>query len=165
MYKSYFDIDGINYIFEGYTDGTLWNGWATPWFTKEVAEELIKTMQWYDGQWATYTEGNDSFCICDEHCEIIEEYKGKDFIIDGEELHLYPIGAWNWVWDNIATYQSKESKFVWDCLLEDYHWLKGKALHKCYYGIIQEINGYMSIEELKAFTDGFMAAYMKLGGN
>ena len=38
MYKSKFSIDGdedSENIVEGYTDGTLWNGWANVCFTRE----------------------------------------------------------------------------------------------------------------------------------
>jgi hypothetical protein len=38
MYKSKFSIDGDENeenIVEGYTDGTLWNGWANVCFTRE----------------------------------------------------------------------------------------------------------------------------------
>jgi hypothetical protein len=35
MYKSKFSIDGNEDIVEGYTDGTLWNGWANVCFTRE----------------------------------------------------------------------------------------------------------------------------------
>ncbi len=38
MYKSKFSIDGDEKegnIVEGYTDGTLWNGWANIYFTRE----------------------------------------------------------------------------------------------------------------------------------
>lgn len=38
MYKSTFSIDGDEKeenIVEGYTDGTLWNGWANVCFTRE----------------------------------------------------------------------------------------------------------------------------------
>jgi hypothetical protein len=38
MYKSKFSIDGDESeenIVEGYTDGTLWNGWASVCFTRD----------------------------------------------------------------------------------------------------------------------------------
>lgn len=37
MHESAFEIDDNIAIYDGYTDGTHWNGWACPWFTKETA--------------------------------------------------------------------------------------------------------------------------------
>lgn len=42
MHESAFEIDDNIAIYDGYTDGTHWNGWACPWFTKETAKEYIK---------------------------------------------------------------------------------------------------------------------------
>ena len=36
MHESAFEIDDNIAIYDGYTDGTHWNGWACPWFTKET---------------------------------------------------------------------------------------------------------------------------------
>ena len=40
MHESAFEIDDNIAIYDGYTDGTHWNGWACPWFTKETALEI-----------------------------------------------------------------------------------------------------------------------------
>jgi hypothetical protein len=43
--KGFFSIDGStdpDRIFEGYTDGTTWNGWARVVFTKEQMEKWCK---------------------------------------------------------------------------------------------------------------------------
>ena len=40
MLESAFEIDDNIAIYNGYTDGTHWNGWACPWFTKETALEI-----------------------------------------------------------------------------------------------------------------------------
>lgn len=41
MYISKFNIDGEEDLFEGYTDGTLWNGWANVCFTREQVSMLL----------------------------------------------------------------------------------------------------------------------------
>jgi hypothetical protein len=44
MYKSKFSIDGDENeenIIEGYTDGTLWNGWANVCFTREQVSSWL----------------------------------------------------------------------------------------------------------------------------
>lgn len=46
MYKPRFSIDGDKneeYIVEGYTDGTLWNGWANVCFTREQVSAWFDT--------------------------------------------------------------------------------------------------------------------------
>lgn len=55
MYKSMFtlsDTADIEEKFEGYTDGSLWNGWANVLFTKEQACEFLATMP-YDFKFRT----------------------------------------------------------------------------------------------------------------
>ena len=54
--KAYFSIDGDYRFYEGYHYGTNWNGWAMPYFTKEIADEIVKNV--CDG--ITYTMSYDS---------------------------------------------------------------------------------------------------------
>lgn len=39
-------------------------------------------------------------------------------------------------------------------LQEEYYWLNYKQLYEVYYGILQQIDGYMSDEHVKIFADG-----------
>lgn len=44
MYLSKFNINGdddIENSFEGYTDGTIWNGWANVFFTRQQVSALL----------------------------------------------------------------------------------------------------------------------------
>lgn len=41
MFKSKFQIEE-GPIYEGYTKGNHWNGWACPYFTKEVADQIAR---------------------------------------------------------------------------------------------------------------------------
>lgn len=43
MYKSRFRIFGETEEFEGYTDGSLWNGWANVCFTREQVKVFLDT--------------------------------------------------------------------------------------------------------------------------
>lgn len=157
MKKSLFTIDGFEAIFEGYTQGQHWNGWACPYFTKEMADEIIRInnktsdVAFHFG----YNEDTDTFYRFSDPIDHFEEFTGID--IDG--LHLYPIGNMSWVWDDLADYQSEQSKKLMEYLREEYFWLDCERLHDVYYGICQEINGYMTDEQVKIFADGFMAAY------
>lgn len=157
MHKSLFTIDGFYAIFEGYTDGRHWNGWACPYFTKEIAENImhINNAYYTFGEWQMrYDEEQDAF-IREYEDEEPEVFKGYD--IDG--LHLYPIGTCCWIWDDLADYQNDQSKMVMEYLQDVYHYLDCEQLYECYYGIIGEINGYMTDKEVKIFADGFMTAY------
>ena len=44
MYISEFIVDGEEDLFEGYTDGTLWNGWANVWFTRKQVSKWLDTL-------------------------------------------------------------------------------------------------------------------------
>lgn len=44
MYISKFRIDGEEDLFEGYTDGTLWNGWANVCFTREQVSKWLDSL-------------------------------------------------------------------------------------------------------------------------
>jgi hypothetical protein len=51
MFKSKFQIeDGP--IYEGYTNGNHWNGWACPYFTRQIAEQIAREVN-ADAQCAT----------------------------------------------------------------------------------------------------------------
>jgi hypothetical protein len=43
MYKSKFTLSDDTEEFEGYTDGSLWNGWANVLFTKEQMEAFLNS--------------------------------------------------------------------------------------------------------------------------
>lgn len=43
MYKSKFTLSDDHEEFEGYTDGSLWNGWANVCFTKTQVKKLLDT--------------------------------------------------------------------------------------------------------------------------
>lgn len=154
MKKSLFTIDGFEGIFEGYTQGQYWNGWACPYFTKEVAETIMNANnKCADVDFRmSYNADTDTFSRPYDE-EEVEEFKGID--IDG--LHLYPIGTMCWIWDDLADYQTSQGKMLIEYLREEYGWLDCEQLHNCYYGILGEIDGYMTDKEVQIFADGFMA--------
>ena len=109
MFKSKFQIeDGP--IYEGYTKGNHWNGWACPWFTKETALEIADAhnalMNEFNAllpnnkSYAIYNETEDTFIFYGYDEAETEEFKGKDFTINGKTLHLYPIGNGCWIGAN-----------------------------------------------------------------
>ncbi len=99
MKKTRFVIDTNEKIYEGYTDGTLWNGWECPWFTKEVTEEMMRDLN-KEGVKTEYDEERDSYIVhqIDDEPDV---YDGADVVTEEGIKHLYPIGAWCWIWDEV----------------------------------------------------------------
>lgn len=102
MKKMLFTIDGFSYPHIGYTAGNRWNGWATPYF--EV-DEAFAIMGEYNKErpddLITYDEAGDTFMlrIADDE---IEMWKGVNYQTDEGMKHLYGIGAYSWVWENVT---------------------------------------------------------------
>lgn len=100
MRKTRFVIDTNEKTYEGYTDGTLWNGWECPWFTKEVADEMIRDFIKEGGE-AKYDLEIDSYTFLGENWDSPDVFDGADVETEDGILHLYPIGAWCWIWDEV----------------------------------------------------------------
>lgn len=94
-------------LFEGWTDGELWNGWATPLFQYEEAARMMdvhnrmdpvvdpedKPRAWYDAE-------RDRFCFITEGTgREIEYYSACLRQAGGEMRKLYGIGSWYWTWE------------------------------------------------------------------
>ena len=100
MRKALFQInDGPVYI--GYTDGYLWNGWATPYFTLEEAQKIQ----------ADFSQGVDFPMLYDVNKDEfrIQYDDDEPYIWKGEEIqtvdgikHLYGIGAYSHIWDELG---------------------------------------------------------------
>lgn len=106
MRKSVFYIDnGPAYI--GYTNGDLWNGWATPYFTLEEAQKIQ----------AEFSRGTDSPMLYDVNKDEFRiRYDGDDepYIWKGEDIetvdgikHLYGIGAYSHIWDEFDNHDKQ----------------------------------------------------------
>jgi hypothetical protein len=99
MRKARFYLEGFEGTYEGYTFGQRWNGWAVPYFTKEVGQSIMDEMNTDEGNTAVYDEERDMFVVSNGYDDTTEEFPGMDIAGDGEILRLYPIGASSWVWD------------------------------------------------------------------
>lgn len=93
-----FDWMEENVSFDALSNGDRWNGWAMPYFTKEVGLELCKVM---DG--LTYDERQDAFKHENdpEEAEEPDHFGAAKIIVDGKEQTLYGIGAGYWSWDKV----------------------------------------------------------------
>lgn len=102
MRKTRFVIDSNEKSYEGYTDGALWNGWECPWFTKEVAEEMMRDFIKEGGE-AKYNSETDSYTFLGENWGSADVFGGEDVDTEDGIQHLYPIGAWCWIWDEVIS--------------------------------------------------------------
>ena len=101
MRKTRFVIDCNEKTYEGYTDGRLWNGWECPWFTKEVADEMMRDFI-NDGGKAEYDSETDCYIFQTEGgWDQPDVFDGYDVNTEDGSMHLYPIGAWCWIWDEV----------------------------------------------------------------
>lgn len=80
-------------IFEGYTQGDNWNGWAVPYFTFDEAREVAKIHEDKLTLPAHYDESGDKFIF--ETPDETKEYVGVVI----EDKKLYPIGSFEWIWE------------------------------------------------------------------
>ena len=91
--RGVFSIDSIEgKKFKGYTFNGDWNGWAVPYFERDETYEIARAL---GGRKIYYPP--TSFLFPDED----EEYKRQKIkTVDGEKT-VYPIGAYNWVWEEV----------------------------------------------------------------
>lgn len=98
MYKTLFTIDCFASSYVGFTDGTLWNEWATPHL--EV-NEAFAVMHDYNKQGWTqiaYDENTDTFWTYANETKELVEWKGKNYNTGEGIKHLYAIGLGQWGW-------------------------------------------------------------------
>lgn len=98
FWKTTFSLEGVAGEFEGWTDGTFWNGWATPHFELGEARKVIEALH---PAKASFDEAKDAF-ITDSTDGEQEVWEANQIDLpDGTRLKVYPIGAWSWCWDEI----------------------------------------------------------------
>lgn len=101
--------DGLG-TFEGYVEERTWNGWSAPWFTKEVANEIMTAVNEQVNEYVlsklVYDDYLKAFI---EVVMYLKEDKTIDFTETGaftvENMNtedgpkdLYPIGNTEWCW-------------------------------------------------------------------
>lgn len=91
--------DGPSYT--GYTAGSIWNGWACPYFTAEETYKLVE--YWNNGFTPTthahYDSGTDTFVFYDDNVDEPDTFTGERHTVNGQTMHLYPVGNGCWVWE------------------------------------------------------------------
>ena len=116
MRKSVFALCEDHNAYIGYTSGRLWNGWATPYFTLEEAQRLQADFNKGIDTPMLYDVAKDEFRIQYDDCDEPYIWKGEDIqTVDGIK-HLYGIGAYSHIWDELG----KDDKRYLAQMVEDY---------------------------------------------
>lgn len=95
LVEDIFEIPGRDpskdfFEYKGYHNPSQrWNGWATPEFTKEVAEKILQ-----DGNYKYRFDNDKLFAILDE------DYGEEEIGMRETEFgKLYGVGSYYWIWD------------------------------------------------------------------
>jgi len=106
---AHFSIPGVQGPYAGYTDDERWNGWACPYFertvTDRVAADFIATGEGSEEgpNRAEYEAEQDRFLFFDPfNPDEPAKWYGTDIEVDGETVHVYPIGSWEWTWEEAS---------------------------------------------------------------
>lgn len=103
--KGFVSLDGVEGKFECYLEDSKWNGFAKPWFTEEVADEICKVINSDLAVPLKIAKANCSehpiYCQYDfeELPDAPYEYDGQDQTIGDEVLVLIPLGTAVWCWE------------------------------------------------------------------
>ncbi len=155
MRKSVFAICDDHNAYIGYTSGRTWNGWATPYFTLEEAKKI-------QAEWngMTYDEDKDEFRIK------YEDDDSEPYIWEGEDIqtedgikHLYGIGAYSHIWDELDDDQKQYlAQGVADFILQydTYNYIDNDETRE---GLVEE-----TINEL-ANLDTFVKVYYTMNND
>jgi hypothetical protein len=93
-----FSIEGTDGKFEGWSDGSSWNGWARPCFTRDVAEGILEASRY---RWS-YDPSADEFTIVASEEDEPEQFKGEVIQLgDGGSVTAYFVGAGAWIWEKM----------------------------------------------------------------
>ncbi len=91
-----FYLEGIDGEFEGWSDGTFWNGWEKPCFARKTAELVLQAA---GASW-TYDAKSDAFVVATEDGEDDETFAAETVQLgDGGAVIAYFIGAGSWIWE------------------------------------------------------------------
>lgn len=101
MVPGKFQID-CEPVFDGYHNRTHWNGWATPWFTKEVSDQIMTWMEENGGMWE-FDPGSNTYTVREPGVTDGEPYRitGEHVKIGDSMVMLYPIGTQCWTWSEL----------------------------------------------------------------
>lgn len=101
--------------YPGYTFGQLWNGWACPFFSKEVTLKILKELTNQKNSSITFSfdqEFNTFFVFDSNNSEDDppDIASGQDILISQDHhIHLYPLGSQTWCWYPSENQKNKQT--------------------------------------------------------
>lgn len=102
MRKSAFALCDDHNAYIGYTNGYLWNGWATPYFTLEEAQRLQADYNQNAEFPIFYDVTKDEFFYKPSADEEPYVWEGEDVQTPDGIKRLYGIGAYSHMWDELG---------------------------------------------------------------
>lgn len=96
-------LDGLIDRIHAFEDNSIhWNGFVCPYFRKEDADAIMDIFNSEPkcGATISFDESSDAYVITnfEEYGGDVERIDGMDIMFEGEEIHVYPMGSWNWCW-------------------------------------------------------------------
>jgi len=97
--KAVFTLDGLDKGLEGWSDGTLWNGFEKPKFDRATAISVLSALGF---QWE-FDEAKDCFHVmgCNEDDEISSYAAEVIALPDGGTAKVYGVGSGDGIWGKI----------------------------------------------------------------
>ena len=100
-----FLIDGSDGDYPGFTDGSLWNGWACPVFEREVADRVAADLSVSRGRAglpgqtsAIYDHESDSYRVEEDGNDPVW-FGSETILVDSREVAVYTLGTRYWTWE------------------------------------------------------------------
>jgi hypothetical protein len=153
MRKSVFALDCDPNAYIGYTSGALWNGWATPYFTLEEAQRFQADFNKCTENPMLYDVAKDEFRVKYDGDDAPYIWKGEDVqTVDGK-LHLYGIGAYSHIWDELDDDIRRSLAQQINDFLYDYDWYSYEDEYDDRDDVIKEI--FTQLANLDAFVKAY----------
>lgn len=101
-----FFLEGVPGTFPGYTTGSLWNGWATPLFSRDTSLAIALALRQADSgadeaMDLTYDREADAFVLHDPFApDEATVWRAQNHTEAPEAL--YPIGTHEWTWEEVT---------------------------------------------------------------
>lgn len=101
MREATFTLSELGVSSKGYTNGSTWNGFACPWFTKEQAIDLMDQCNAHEAipDIIIFDEEQDRF-VDFEYGELVDEDAYSFATCDIDGMHLYAFGD-GWIWEEV----------------------------------------------------------------